>query len=416
MLDDYCIIPGLFDMHVHFRQPGFEHKEDIRTGSEAAFAGGVTMVQVMPNTNPVLDDPSRIQFQIEEAKRLDGVHVIPSGAITKGLQGKELTDFRALKNAGVLGITDDGMPVMSDDLMKEAMILAKENDLVVMQHAEDHKLSRKSSMSEGAVSKRIGIVGQDPDAEAVMVERDIRMVEDVRTRYHVLHISTRRALDAVKRAKDKGLPVTCEVTPHHLFLTEDACEGQDPNTKMNPPLRTRDDKQAVLDGLRDGTIDAVASDHAPHSAEEKGCGFCDAPFGVVGLETAFSSLMTLVDRGWISLERAVELMTVGPMKVLGLPIIPSPVFPEKAAIHASRDPFAYGISGALINLNRRWRVSPSDLKGKSHNSAFLGHEFVGKVVGTWMNKSWKYWDEDEKTIDQAWISENFGRIRKINPC
>lgn len=392
-------------MHVHFRQPGFEHKEDIYTGSQAAFAGGVTTVQVMPNTHPVLDNSEAIHFQIEEARRLGAVNVIPSGAITKGLKGRELTDFRALKEAGVLGVTDDGMPVMSDSVMRAAMAAAEENNLVVMQHAEDHRLSRKAPMSEGAVSKRIGVTGQDPNAEAAMVERDIRLVEDMGTRYHVLHISTRRALDAVKRAKDRGLPVTCEVTPHHLFLTDNACERQDPNTKMNPPLRSDDDRQAVLEGIQDGTIDAVASDHAPHSVAEKACGFCDAPFGVVGLETAFASLTTLADQGWISIERAVALMTTGPASV----------FPAEAGIHPNQwtPALAEETGYVLVNLGRRWRVSQADLKGKSHNSAFLGHEFMGKVVGTWMNGNWKYWDDSEKTIDQAWTRENFGRIRTI---
>ena len=363
-------IPGLFDMHVHFRQPGQTHKENIETGSRAAYAGGVTTVQVMPNTNPVLDTPELIQNQINQ----NFINLIPSAAITKNLEGRELTDFRALKLAGVKALTDDGKPVMNADLMKEAFILAEEHDLLIMQHAEDLSLSKGASLSLGRASKELKFEGQDPNSEGAMVERDIDLVREIGARYHVLHISTKRALDAVRKAKLENLPITCEVTPHHYLLTEDLCLSQNTNYKMNPPLRSEQDRKAILEALIDGTIDAVASDHAPHSAEEKSCHFCDAPFGVVGLETAFASLLTLVYKKIINLDRAVYLMTEGPRKILNL----------------SKQEYNNQNSYCLIDLNHKWRVNLEDLKGKSKNSAFLNYEFTGRVLETYVNKKLVY--------------------------
>lgn len=368
---DNVVIPGLFDMHVHFREPGYEHKESIHTGSLAAFSGGVTLVQVMPNTSPVLDTAERVREQIALTEKCDGVVLYPSAAITKNLEGSELTNFKALKEAGAHAVTDDGHPVMDGALMREAFVLAREYDLLVMQHAEDYRLSNKAPMNLGEVSRKIGMKGQDPNAEGAMVERDIALAADMRARYHVLHISTERALNAVRRAKDRGLPVTCEVTPHHLILTDEACLASNPNTKMNPPLRVDSDRRAMLAGLKDGSIDAVASDHAPHSSEEKGCGFCSAPFGVVGLETAFPILMTLVHRGEISLLRAVELMTVGPKQILNLPI---------------QDDLSNYVE---VNPNLTWQVAEEHLKGKSKNSAFFGLELTGSIVSTFFNGKWR---------------------------
>ena len=372
-------LPGLIDMHVHFRQPGFLHKETIATGSQAAFAGGVTTVVVMPNTNPVLDTPERIEEQISLSGLVDGVEILVAGAVSKGLLGQEPTDYAALKKAGAIGVTDDGSPVMNEDLMDQAMRACAENDLLFMQHAEDLGLSHSASMNEGKTSRIMGIKGQLADSEGAMVERDIDLAKKYNARYHVLHLSTKRSLAAVRKAKMAGLKVSCEVTPHHLLLNDEACAAWDTNKKMNPPLRDENDRLALIEGLIDGSIDAVASEHAPHSAAEKQNHFCQAPFGVVGLETAFAVLLTLVNQGFISLSRAVMLMTSGPAKILQKQHQIGTVLASAASNNL-----------CIIDLETKWRVDAQSLQGRSKNSAFLGMELQGKVMATFLKGNLRY--------------------------
>lgn len=378
------LLPGLVDLQVHFRQPGFEYKETIETGSAAALAGGITTVVVMPNTRPSLDTPERVRFEAEEAERVDGIRILVAGAATEGLGGERLTDHAALKAAGAVAITDDGLPVLDDALMEGSLRQCLANDLLFMQHAEDTRLSKHAPMTLGPTSEALGVPGQPADAEGVLVERDLALVRQIGARYHVLHTSTARSLEAVRAAKAEGLPVTCEASPHHLLLTEAAVgelPGGDPQKKMNPPLRAEADRQALVAALADGTVDAVATDHAPHSAEEKAQGLLTAPFGVVGLETAFAALLSFVHDGTISVERAVALMTSGPARVLRMDgRLGTLVGPD-----APRD-------ACLVDPERVWEVTEAELRGRSKNSAFLGRSFRGKVVATWMRGRLRYAD------------------------
>jgi dihydroorotase len=365
------VLPGLIDLQVHFRQPGFEYKETIETGSAAALAGGITTVVVMPNTRPSLDTPESVRFEWEESRRVRGVDLLVAGAATRGLGGKELTDHGALKAAGAVAITDDGLPVMDDEVMAGSLRLCREHDLLFMQHAEDLDLTQHAPMTEGPTSHAIGVRGQPADAEGVMVERDLALVGQIGARYHVLHTSTARSLRAIKSAKAAGLPVSCEASPHHLLLTDEACASADPNTKMNPPLRCEADRRALVEAVAEGTVDAIATDHAPHSADEKAAGFEKAPFGVIGLETAFAAALELVHRGVIDLPRAVELMTSGPARVLRRSGSLGTLLGPHAPRHLT-----------LVDPGLAWTVTADTLFGRSKNSAFLGREFRGKVLAT----------------------------------
>ena len=363
-------IPGLVDIQVHFRQPGFEYKETIESGSAAALAGGICTVVVMPNTQPRLDTPDQVIFEAEEARRVRGIDLLVAAASTKNLDGNELTDHAALKAAGAVAITDDGFPVLDDDLMRGSLEQCAELDLLFMQHAEDIRMTQHAPMTDSPVSVSLGVKGQSSDAEGVIVERDIDLARETGARYHVLHTSTARSMSAIRAAKAEGLPVTCEVSPHHLLLTYDACASGDPNTKMNPPLRSEYDRRALVDALADGTVDAVATDHAPHAKDEKAKGFEDAPFGVIGLETAFAALLSFVHDGTITDTRAVELMTSGPARLLGLQGRLG-TLSQDAPVHLT-----------LVDPQREWTVTEGAMAGKSTNSAFLGHVFKGRVVAT----------------------------------
>lgn len=373
-------LPGLIDLQVHFRQPGFEYKETLATGAAAAFAGGVTTVVVMPNTKPSLDTPDAVRFQMEEGARC-GLRLLVAAAATQGLAGRALTDHRALRAAGAVAITDDGLPVLDDDLMKASLELCAQNDLLFMQHAEDTRMTGHAPMTACEVSDALGIAGQPADAEGVMVERDIHLAEETGARYHVLHTSTARSLHAIRRAKAAGLPISCEASPHHLLLNTESCRGGDPNTKMNPPLREEADRCALVEALVDGTIDAVATDHAPHSADEKGQGFVQAPFGVVGLETAFAAVLRFYHDGKITAQRAVDLMTGGPARVLRQ----SGAMGTLVGEHAPADL-------CLVDPARVWQVTPESLAGRSKNSAFVGQTFQGKVVATFSEGKARYLD------------------------
>jgi len=372
-------VPGLVDIQVHFRQPGFEYKETIESGSAAAFAGGITTVVVMPNTKPSLDTPERVRFEMDEAKRVRGIDLLVAAAVTHDLDGEHLTDHGALRAAGAVAVTDDGLPVMRDDVMEASLRQCAEHDLLFMQHAEDLSMTGHRPMTEGPTSRALGIEGQPADAEGVMVERDVALARKTGARYHVLHTSTARSLAAVRAAKVDGLPVSCEASPHHLLLTDEACAGGDPNFKMNPPLRDEADRRALVAALADGTVDAVATDHAPHAAEEKARGFVEAPFGVIGLETAFAALLSLVHDGTIDERRAVHLMTAGPARVLRREGRLGTLHGDEAPAHL-----------ALVDPSRTWTVTEDLLRGRSKNSCFLGRTFPGRVMATFHDGHLRY--------------------------
>jgi dihydroorotase len=314
------IVPGLIDMHVHLREPGFEHKETIATGTAAAARGGFTTVACMPNTRPVADTPEVIARIRETAEREGRVRVLPIAAITKRELGEELTDFAALKEAGAVALSDDGVGVQSARMMKQAMAWARELDLPIVAHCEDNSLAKGGCVHDGIFAAKHDLPGIPGSAEAVHVARDIILAEETGVHYHVCHISAKASVDLVRMAKQKGLRVTAEVTPHHLLLSDEDIPGPDPMYKMNPPLRSTEDRAALLEALKDGTIDIIATDHAPHAAEEKAMGIRQAPFGIVGLETAFPLLYTrLVLTGHLSLVQLVEKLTRRPAELFGLP-------------------------------------------------------------------------------------------------
>jgi len=315
------VAPGLIDMHVHLREPGQEYKETVATGTMAAAAGGFTAVACMANTETVNDNRSVTEHILSEARRHSYARVHPIGAVSKQLAGLELAEIGEMVRAGAVAVSDDGRPVMNAELMRRALLYARHFDVPVIQHAEDLDLSGKGVMHEGEWSTRLGLAGIPGAAEDVMVARDLLLLEDTGGRYHVAHLSTARSLGLVRRARQQGLPVTCEVTPHHLVLTDEEVARTVFSTqcKMKPPLRSERDRQALLAGLADGTVDVIASDHAPHHADEKDVEFDLAPFGILGLETTLGlCLDRLVRPGVISLSRLVELLSTGPARVLNL--------------------------------------------------------------------------------------------------
>jgi dihydroorotase len=316
------VAPGLIDIHVHLREPGQEYKETVRTGTLAAAAGGFTAVACMANTDPVNDSRSVTEHILLEARRHGHARVYPIGAISKGLLGEELAEIGEMVRAGARAVSDDGKPVMNAELMRRALLYAQHFGIPVIQHAEDLTLTGNGVMHEGVWSTRLGLPGIPGASEDVMVARDLILAEDTAGRYHVAHLSTARSLDMVRRAKGQRIPVTCEVAPHHLILTDEevARSGFSTNTKMKPPLRSEQDRAALLNGLADGAVDCIASDHAPHHADEKDVQFSVAPFGIVGLETTLSlCLDRLVRPGIVSLPRLVHLLSTGPARVLGVP-------------------------------------------------------------------------------------------------
>src|SRR5580765_3513641 len=319
----HVVCPGLIDLHVHLREPGQEHKETIATGTASAVAGGFTAVACMPNTDPINDQASVTQFIVKRAAEANLARVYPIGAVSMGSRGEQLVEMGDLRNAGCVAVTDDGRPVLTALLMRRALEYASMFDLPVIDHCEDPTLKGDGVAHEGAVAALLGLRGIPGAAESVMVERDIAMAELTGGRFHVAHMSARQSLRAVRAGKEAGVNVTCEVTPHHFTLTDDVLAergGYDTNFKMNPPLREAADRDALLEGLRDGSIDVIATDHAPHHADEKALEFDRAPFGIVGLETAVSLCFDrLVHPGVVSLPRLVELLSAGPARVLGVP-------------------------------------------------------------------------------------------------
>ncbi len=362
------VAPGLVDLHVHLREPGFEYKETIATGTAAAAAGGFTTVCGMPNTNPVNDTPV-VTGTIRDRVHATGlVRVHPIGAITKGLQGKEPADLRGLRAAGCVAVSDDGRPVMDDAVMRQAMLEARALNLPVVDHCEDLSLAGCGCMAEGPLARLLGVRGIPSEAESRMVERDIALSKATGCHLHIAHISTAKAVAAVREAKAAGMRVTAEACPHHFMLTDEAVREQGASAKMNPPLRRPADVQAVRDGLRDDTIEAIATDHAPHAAYEKQWGLSKAPFGIVGLETALGLSLRLVEEGVLSLEAMIEKLTSAPARLFGL----------------SAGTLAPGAQAdvVLIDPNREWTVDPERFRSKGRNTPFAGWRLRGAVVRT----------------------------------
>ncbi len=361
-------VPAFVDLHVHMREPGHEYKEDIASGLRAAAAGGFAHVCVMPNTKPVNDKRGITEAMVARAAKLGGTGLHPIGAITRGLQGEELTEMGDLQDAGAVAVSDDGKCVMSSSVMRRALEYARTFNLPVIQHCEDHLLTRGAQMHEGSISTRLGLRGWPRVAEDIIVARDILLAEATGARYHVAHLSTAGAVRLVREAKSRGLNVSAEVTPHHLMLTDEAVLGYDTFCKVNPPLREAADIEACRAGLRDGTIDAIATDHAPHSSLEKDCEFQEASPGLVGLELVVPVLLELVRDGVLPLARFVDALTSAPAKVVDIE-------PPALRIGAPADI-------CVIDPSHSFVARPELLRSKSANSPFVGKPHVGVVLAT----------------------------------
>ena len=367
------VCPGLIDIHVHLREPGQEYKETVRTGTMAAAAGGFTAVACMANTDPVNDSRSVTEHILLEARRHGFARVYPIGAISKGLKGEELAEIGEMVRAGARAVSDDGKPVMNAELMRRALFYAQHFDVPVIQHAEDLNLTGGGVMHEGEWSTKLGLPGIPGSAEDVMVARDIILAEDTGGRYHVAHLSTARSLDMVRRARAQGLRVTCEVAPHHLILTDEevAKSNFSTNTKMKPPLRSERDRAALVNALADGSVDCIASDHAPHHADEKDVQFNLAPFGIVGLETTLSlCLDRLVRPGILSLPRLVHLLSTGPARVLGL------------ASGTLREGSVADVT--VFHPDEEATLRASSFRSKGRNTPFDGWKLHGHPVATFL--------------------------------
>lgn len=362
------VVPGLIDMHVHLREPGSEYKETISTGTAAAKAGGFTSVCSMPNTNPVNDTRSVTEFILSQAQREAVARVFPIGAITKGSRGAELAEIGELYDAGCVAITDDGKPVMNGAMMRRAMEYATIFDIPVISHCEDMSLAGKGVMNEGFVSTELGLKGIPGAAEEVMVARDVALAEFVGCRLHIAHVSSAGSVRVIREAKERGIKVTAETCPHYFSLTEEAVRGYNTLAKMNPPLRTAEDRGAIRDGLRDGTLDVIATDHAPHGMDEKSVEFDYAPFGIVGLETALGLTLKLVNEGVLTLEGAVRALSLNPAKALTI---------NKGTLSVGAD-----ADITIIDLDQEWVVDALQFKSKSRNTPFGGWKLKGRAVET----------------------------------
>lgn len=364
------VAPGFIDMHVHLREPGQEHKETIASGAAAAVAGGWTSVCPMPNTQPVNDNAAITRYMIEQAERAGLANVFPIGAITKSSDGSELAEMGEMKAAGAVAVSDDGRPVPNAGIMRRAMQYAKDFNLPVIDHCEDKSLSSGGVMHEGRVSLLLGLKGMPALAEDIDAVRDIILAQDTGAHVHIAHVSTKGAVEAVRRAKNEHINVTCEVTPHHFTLTDRAVEGYDTNTKMSPPLRSEEHLEAIIEGLRDGTIDAIATDHAPHHADEKALEYDRAPMGITGLETSLGlTFQQLISKGVIDLVRLVELCSTNPARIFNL---------------EHRGTLRPGSIAdvTIIDPELQWTYLNSESRSRSRNSPFDGWRFTGGCVAT----------------------------------
>jgi dihydroorotase len=364
------VAPGFVDLHSHLREPGQEYKEDIASGGRAAAAGGFTSVCCMANTNPVNDDPSVTDYILDRARKDSPVRVFPVAAATRGLAGEVMTEMAALVAAGAVAFSDDGKTIMDSGMQRRVLEYSRLVEKPVMVHAEDRTLVRDGVVNEGAVSTRLGLPGNPAVAEVVHVARDLLLAELTGAHLHVAHVSTTGAVAHLREARARGIHVTAEVSPHHLTLTDEATLGYDPNTKMAPPLRGKDDVAACVEGLADGTLDAIATDHAPHAVHEKEVEFTAAPPGVLGFETAFAVVLELVRRGALTPLQLIASLSWNPARVLGLPL--------------GRLERGVAADLVLIDPARRWVYDPIQGFSKSRNSPWAGRELEGRVLLTWV--------------------------------
>ncbi|MEZ4414296.1 MAG: dihydroorotase [Gemmatimonadota bacterium] len=363
------VTPGLIDVHVHLREPGGEHKETIESGLKAAAAGGFTAVCAMPNTDPPLDDASSIRFVLERGARVRGARVYPVGALSRGRKGERLTDVGELVDAGAVGITDDGDPIMDSGLMRLALEYAQTFGIPVADHAEDLGLSAGGHMNDGPTATRLGLKGKPGASEESHIYRDLLVAELTGGHIHLQHVSTRLGVEAIRMAKARGVHVTAEAAPHHLLLTEEAVGAYDTNAKMNPPLRRADDVAAVREGLRDGTLDVLATDHAPHHRDEKDRTFDEAPFGIVGLETAVGLVLThVLGEGLLDLPTLVDRMSAQPARAFRLT-------GGSLAVGSVADV-------TVLDLEHEWVVDPKRFRSKSRNTPFGGWKLKGRAIAT----------------------------------
>jgi len=362
------VCPGLIDMHVHLREPGQEWKEDIESGSRAAVAGGVTTMCCMPNTTPRLDHAGVVRQVIERARQVGLCDVHPIGAVSRNLEGKELSEMRELVRAGAVAFSDDGMPIWHAGVMRKALEYASSFDFLVIQHAEDLELTAGGCMNEGRISTQLGVSGMPAVGEDDMVSRDIMLAKLVDARYHVAHISTQGAVELVRRAQAEGLKVTTEAAPHHFALTEEEMLGFNVDAKMSPPLRTEEDRLAVIEGLRDGTISVIATDHAPHHEDDKRCGLSCAAFGIVGLESLLPVSLGLERDGVLSMSALLATMTSNPAKLL----------------HLDAGTLSEGVAAdvCIFNPGEKWTLDRNKLFSKSRNTPWHGREMTGRVSYT----------------------------------
>lgn len=372
--DGHLLVPGLIDLHVHFREPGQTAKETIATGSMAAVAGGFTAVCAMANTKPVNDSVAITELMLNRAAKADLCRYFPIATTTRGMEGEELSDYGSLKAAGCIAFSDDGRPVMNAAIMRRALEYTAWLDMPVVAHEEDLNLAAKGCIHEGEVSARLGCLGIPAAAEEVMVARDLILAEQTGGLLHLAHLSTKGSLQLVREAKRRGVRVTCEVAPHHFALTDREMMRFDSDFKMNPPLRSPADLDAVLEALADGTVDAIATDHAPHTWDDKACDLPLAAFGIIGLETALPlTIELLVNKGIISLERAIELLTWGPARAFRL---------DQKGLGSLQvgNPADF----ALVDLDAKVTVDRAFVQSKSFNTPFKGWNLPGKVLGTWV--------------------------------
>ena len=361
------VLPGLIDMHVHLRDPGYEWKEDIRSGTAAAAAGGFSSVVCMANTNPVNDHPEVTRYIREKAASQGTANVFPVAAVTRGMEGKEMTDFAELFEAGAVAFSDDGKPVRNPLLLRRALEYARAFDFLILEHAEEYELSEGGAANEGWTAFRLGIPGIPHAAEEIAIARDILLARQTGGRIHIQHISTKMGVDLLRMAKRAGLRVTGETAPHYFTLTDAAIEGYNTNAKMNPPLRGEEDRMAILEGIVDGTIDAIASDHAPHDEYTKRCEFVGASNGIIGLETALPLSMTLLAGGKVSPARLADLVSAAPARILGLK--------GKGSLRRGAD-----ADVTIVDPDAEWEFRESDVRSKSRNSPFFGWRMKGRAV------------------------------------
>jgi len=394
------VCPGFIDLHCHLREPGFEDKETIATGAKAAAIGGFATVCCMANTEPPLDTPAAVDWVKQKASRDSLVAVLPIGCITKGRKGEELTDMAGLTEAGVLAFSDDGDPVASSQLMRRAMEYSRDLGLPVIDHCEDKTLSDNGIINEGQMSAKLGIKGIPAAAEEAMVARDLILAKRTKARLHIAHASTKGSVELIRRAKEEGISVTAEVTPHHLTLTEERIMGKasnepfDTNAKVNPPLRTKEDVQALIKGLKDGVIDAIATDHAPHTLADKNCGLELAAFGISGFETAFGCLMGLVHQGEINLTLLLSKLTCEPAKVIG----------RNGELGTLKAGAPANIT--ILDPDREWIVDSRNFASKGKNTPYDGYKFKGKVVAT-ISRGKLVYTDDSLVIAKSEVTKQF---------